>query len=815
MPKVNILPKEIREHLQISAFAAYVCLVWGILLLLGDAGNFSYYRVLVLGSGLLLCGGLWLGRQRGRDGLNSVCLLFAVYAGILFLQRKALREQFDSFLLCLMQMEDGAGDFTLLFLSFSLVLSLFCLFLVFVLKKGWMFYGLTLTLLFLGPMFGYPPSWPILGLLAVFHIGNSLYFAVYQTWSDEAKEGSTRAIVLQQSFIAGLAVVLAAFFLAHLVPAGNRKDWMKHSIQFIWNWTSETRHQMGFGGDGMAKGPSGKINRGNYFPSGAVQIEVTLSKQPEESIYLKSFTGRDYLGDGWEETDETDFYVQFNEHQEDYSRYFAQRQFQLIQYGKRSDWNWEEEQSNTIPWVSEEYKAWSGVWQMRIRPFNRLLPAFYQPYLVLYTDHDSDGGDSFSCFSWKEYERYNKQRKEEGLTWPDLFEHLEELYRDYVQKNYLDVPEERLSRLLALCREHPLTEPEEITAFIRRMLTEHASYSRTPGFMPYGTDIAEYFLFDGQEGYCQHFATAAVLMYRMYNIPARYAAGYRAEPGDFSQGKDGQYAAQLTEEKAHAWVEIYLGGPGWIPVEVTPPAEVQGSGKAEEDSKGGQDRFNPGRWFEQEETSLEETSGETGNKTRDNDLLSGETSGDWEDGLDLQEWDVWEDETAKDERNGSEQDNGRSELLNQDSSEPDVQQEYPLYRKLAIIVAGLFLFLGGSGWLLRKYRGKKLEQMGADEVYKEMVDLLHLGGYLENYDGTEADFPEVLMQQRTLNLNQMLSLEEIKMVKDNAFQSAYGPDVSSAKERKQAVNVYRQVYHLVIKNAKGLKKLKAAVRGMG
>lgn len=120
--------------------------------------------------------------------------------------------------------------------------------------------------------------------------------------------------------------------------------------------------------------------------------------------------------------------------------------------------------------------------------------------------------------------------------------------------------------------QRPLTDPGEITQYIREFLWSHATYSLTPGMMPLGEEVAEYFLFEGGQGYCQHFATAATLLYRLYGIPARYAAGYAVQPEEFEESEDGLYRAVLTDGQAHAWVEIYLKDAGWIPVEVTPPA---------------------------------------------------------------------------------------------------------------------------------------------------------------------------------------------------------------------------------------------------
>ena len=62
-------------------------------------------------------------------------------------------------------------------------------------------------------------------------------------------------------------------------------------------------------------------------------------------------------------------------------------------------------------------------------------------------------------------------------------------------------------------------------------------------------------------------------MYRLYGIPARYAAGYAVSPEEFSPQEDGSFRAVLTDGQAHAWAEIYVDEAGWIPVEMTPPAE--------------------------------------------------------------------------------------------------------------------------------------------------------------------------------------------------------------------------------------------------
>ena len=82
---------------------------------------------------------------------------------------------------------------------------------------------------------------------------------------------------------------------------------------------------------------------------------------------------------------------------------------------------------------------------------------------------------------------------------------------------------------------------------------------------PEGVDNVEYFLFTSKNGFCLHFASAAVLMLRAEGIPARLAVGYL--PGD--PGKTaGQYL--IRDKYFHAWAQVYFPGYGWIDVEATP-----------------------------------------------------------------------------------------------------------------------------------------------------------------------------------------------------------------------------------------------------
>ena len=64
-------------------------------------------------------------------------------------------------------------------------------------------------------------------------------------------------------------------------------------------------------------------------------------------------------------------------------------------------------------------------------------------------------------------------------------------------------------------------------------------------------------------GYCQHYAGAMALMLRTLGIPARVAVGFTA--GTWKAG-----VWTVTDQQAHAWVEAWFAGYGWLAFDPTP-----------------------------------------------------------------------------------------------------------------------------------------------------------------------------------------------------------------------------------------------------
>jgi transglutaminase-like putative cysteine protease len=68
-------------------------------------------------------------------------------------------------------------------------------------------------------------------------------------------------------------------------------------------------------------------------------------------------------------------------------------------------------------------------------------------------------------------------------------------------------------------------------------------------------------------GYCQYFAGAMALMLRYLGIPARVAVGFAG--GAFDSKK---HVWKISDREAHAWVEVWFKGYGWLPFDPTPAA---------------------------------------------------------------------------------------------------------------------------------------------------------------------------------------------------------------------------------------------------
>lgn len=72
-----------------------------------------------------------------------------------------------------------------------------------------------------------------------------------------------------------------------------------------------------------------------------------------------------------------------------------------------------------------------------------------------------------------------------------------------------------------------------------------------------GRQAIDDFIFETKSGFCEHYASAFVVLMRSAGIPARLVAGY------LSNGiKDSK--VRVLQSDAHAWAEVWLKGRGWV-----------------------------------------------------------------------------------------------------------------------------------------------------------------------------------------------------------------------------------------------------------
>jgi len=84
---------------------------------------------------------------------------------------------------------------------------------------------------------------------------------------------------------------------------------------------------------------------------------------------------------------------------------------------------------------------------------------------------------------------------------------------------------------------------------------------------PLGRDSVDEFLFETKSGFCEHFASAFVVMMRAAGVPARIVTGYQ---GGEINPIDGYMIVRQSD--AHAWAEVWIADEGWVRVDPTAAA---------------------------------------------------------------------------------------------------------------------------------------------------------------------------------------------------------------------------------------------------
>ncbi len=133
---------------------------------------------------------------------------------------------------------------------------------------------------------------------------------------------------------------------------------------------------------------------------------------------------------------------------------------------------------------------------------------------------------------------------------------------------YLDLPldEDEKRRLMQFVSPFlsTSTDPAQVAQAVQSWLQSRCTYSldlEPPG----KADPILFFLETSRRGHCEYFAGSMVLLLRAAGIPARLVTGYRG-----GEWNDSNRYFTVRQSDAHAWVELYIDGEGWMQFDPTP-----------------------------------------------------------------------------------------------------------------------------------------------------------------------------------------------------------------------------------------------------
>jgi transglutaminase-like putative cysteine protease len=136
-----------------------------------------------------------------------------------------------------------------------------------------------------------------------------------------------------------------------------------------------------------------------------------------------------------------------------------------------------------------------------------------------------------------------------------------------------DAKFERISQLAHQVTANAKTPVDKVIALRDWFLSKDSSgkrlftYSDNPGIpdIPNASKLM-YFLFENRKGYCAYYAGATLFMLRALGIPSRIAVGFLTV--DRSGGKNKGWYWYYADQ-AHAWVQVYFPGYGWLDFDTT------------------------------------------------------------------------------------------------------------------------------------------------------------------------------------------------------------------------------------------------------
>ena len=397
-----------------------------------------------------------------------------------------------------------------------------------------------------------------------------IWFRMHRKEETGSKESALK--IESACFTAGMILFATLIFML-LVP---EKEYSKNeTVSKLEASIKEKIEDWRYGGsyDAMPKGDFEGLSS-LKLKDDAV-LEVTMSDP--QSYYLRGYTGSVYNKHGWETTDKKVLYhasdLFYWLHQDGF---FGQETLPLASLALDETTKEEPENTVTIKNLKEDSRY------------------LYTPYELTGTTPDKNriGDEGVVAKGLKGQREYTYTALENQIKkYPSLtakladtenldeegkaYSEKEAFYNQYVYETDLELPESVETELKEVLGEYTLANGSTHFDYTKAkqnilyVLSSRCTYSEEIKKETGDLDFLTNFLENTKKGYSVHYATAAALMFRYYKIPARYVEGYVITPDDVKSMKAGEsYTVDGTH--AHAWVEYYQDGVGWLPFESTP-----------------------------------------------------------------------------------------------------------------------------------------------------------------------------------------------------------------------------------------------------
>lgn len=370
-----------------------------------------------------------------------------------------------------------------------------------------------------------------------------------------------------------------------------------------WNANAGTRignfvnNKINKGGDDLAGMSGGMIGKAGIRSLNKTDLIVYLPANAPQT-YIKGYTGEQYQFGGWrkDSMDYYEFYRKESEYWKNMEDGFEETMSYVLQ-----------NQVFTHPDLFPPGDALMPLYKSDITIVIAGASSAYEYHtysevngMMIYNTSGIPGSvaidgsileNTSSLVETAEGEMYHKAAQEylwdyammQFTNVPPMFENvlrpvIEEYYNDYLPN-------------------HPAVTYQDTLQgkvdFVKQYLRENYLYTTHPPKNTEDKDPVMFFIEDSHAGYCQHFASTAIMILRLLSVPARYAEGYVIHGSDIvkagksdnnvdgygevweiwgtpdtSQSTD-SVMVKVPDGNAHAWAEIWINDYGWFPIEAT------------------------------------------------------------------------------------------------------------------------------------------------------------------------------------------------------------------------------------------------------